>query len=621
MVTSLELSVIEDELEALEGGFVQKVYQRGEELTLEIYVPGDEKKRLIVGKDRIFLTEHKRNNPERPPGFCMELRKHLGRVDEFRQRGFDRILVLESGDTKLILELFGKGNYILTKGDTIIGALREQDWENRTIRVGETYKFPEPVEDPRENDPVELLGEGELVRQAAKNLSLGGKYAEELVKRTGIDKETETSDLTENQKDLIRQSIEEMFSDYSPRIYTEEMVAAPFKMQTVSGEHEETDTLLQAFDRKYTTLEKQRKEEKRLEKYREKKEGLERQLEQQKRKIEGLKKSSEENREKAEKIYRNYNELSEAKRSLERGLEKEGWDSVKKKVEEADTPVKGLNEQEEFFSYRVEGENLKIYLFQDLEATASEYYDKAKASENKVENAEKALRRTRDELEALDPGDFEGEQAPQKKEKRSKKWFEKYRWFYSSEGFLVLAGRDSQTNEMLVKKHMDGNDLYFHADFDAAPSVVVKDGKEAGEATLEEAAKFAVAFSSVWKRGIGSASAYYVDPDQVTKNPESGEYVGKGAFIIRGEREYIRNVAAEAAVGPYEIEGVEVPMSGPRSALEQQCPSYIEIRPGREKKSEVAKEIRSRMREQGHELDLDYLIRALPPGTSEIKSD
>jgi predicted ribosome quality control (RQC) complex YloA/Tae2 family protein len=32
-------------------------------------------------------------------------------------------------------------------------------------------------------------------------------------------------------------------------------------------------------------------------------------------------------------------------------------------------------------------------------------------------------------------------------------WFEKFLWFVSSENFLVIAGRDAQQNELLVKKY------------------------------------------------------------------------------------------------------------------------------------------------------------------------
>lgn len=31
-------------------------------------------------------------------------------------------------------------------------------------------------------------------------------------------------------------------------------------------------------------------------------------------------------------------------------------------------------------------------------------------------------------------------------------WFEKFNWFISSEGYLVLSGRDAQQNEILIKR-------------------------------------------------------------------------------------------------------------------------------------------------------------------------
>ena len=148
-LTSLDLSILEKEFSRLEDGHVQKVYQRGEELTIEIYVPGEDKERLLIGTDRAFITKYKRDNPTRPPGFCMELRKHLGHVEEIKQRGFDRILEIKSGETKLICELFGKGNFILTKNEKIIGALREEKWADREIRVGLEYQYPEATTDQR----------------------------------------------------------------------------------------------------------------------------------------------------------------------------------------------------------------------------------------------------------------------------------------------------------------------------------------------------------------------------------------------------------------------------------------------------------------------------------------
>ena len=65
----------------------------------------------------------------------------------------------------------------------------------------------------------------------------------------------------------------------------------------------------------------------------------------------------------------------------------------------------------------------------------------------------------------------------------------------------------------------------------------------------EEAAQFAVSYSSVWKDGKFEGDVYEVDPDQVSKTPESGEYIEKGSFVVRGDREYYRDTSVGVAVG------------------------------------------------------------------------
>lgn len=632
-LTSLDLSVLMEELEQLEEGFVQKVYQREKELTLEIYVPGEEKERLIIGPSYAFISNYKRENPERPPGFCMELRKHLGRVDSIEQRGFDRIIEIESGEHTLVVELFGKGNAVLLDEDgQVIGALRQEEYAERAVVVGEPYQPPETTTDPRKpEDYFDELEEGELVRQLASRLSLGGTYAEEVCERAGIEKNTRITELSDSKKQEVREAVDSLLgTGKNPVLYLksgEPERATPFELETYeSYEKERFETFSRALDEFFYRRQKKQEQKKKEEAYQEKRQGLESQKQQQERKIEGLKKSAKENREKAELIYENYQELETIKKQLEEGIEEHGWDETQEKIEESESQlsekIRGFNEQEGFVTVEVEGMSVRVEPFEDLEATASRYYDKAKESESKVESAEKALEETKKKLEELEKEEVDVEDTMEEKtSKRSKKWFEKYRWFYSSEGFLVCIGRDAQTNEMLVKKHMDKNDLYFHADFEGGPSVVVKDGQEAGEETREEAAKAAVTFSRNWKAGITSGSAYHVEPGQVTKEPESGEYLKKGAFVIRGERDYIRNVSVEAALGPYELDGAEVPMCGPYDAVAENCDVSVKIEPGRQKKSGLAKDIQQKFRESGYELDLDYIIRALPPGKSRLKED
>ena len=95
-------------------------------------------------------------------------------------------------------------------------------------------------------------------------------------------------------------------------------------------------------------------------------------------------------------------------------------------------------------------------------------------------------------------------------------WFEKFYWFISSENYLVIAGRDGQQNEMLVKRYMTQPDIYVHADLHGAGSVIIKNptGGQVPPKTLNEAGQMAVCYSAAWDSKVVT-SAYWVESSQV----------------------------------------------------------------------------------------------------------
>lgn len=132
------------------------------------------------------------------------------------------------------------------------------------------------------------------------------------------------------------------------------------------------------------------------------------------------------------------------------------------------------------------------------------------------------------------------------KARRVPLWFEKFYWFASSENYLVVAGRDSQQNELLVKRYMGPADIYVNADLEGASSVIVKNYKQPGshsydeipQVTLEQAGAFAMCRSSAWD-GKFVASAWWVRAGQVSKTVPSGEYLPSGSFFIRGKKNFL----------------------------------------------------------------------------------
>ena len=116
-----------------------------------------------------------------------------------------------------------------------------------------------------------------------------------------------------------------------------------------------------------------------------------------------------------------------------------------------------------------------------VEENAASYFEKAKKAKKKIDGAGKALEISQHKMNKLllkRDDEKIAEQDAEEKEKlkvdRKKEWYEKFRWFYSSEEFLVIGGRDATTNEIIIKKNTDADDVVFHTDMAGSPFFVVK---------------------------------------------------------------------------------------------------------------------------------------------------
>ncbi|HJX06185.1 MAG TPA: NFACT RNA binding domain-containing protein [Candidatus Nanoarchaeia archaeon] len=248
---------------------------------------------------------------------------------------------------------------------------------------------------------------------------------------------------------------------------------------------------------------------------------------------------------------------------------------------------------------------ISLDIRKSLEENAASYFEKAKKEKKKLEGAKRIVEEYRKRLSSL-----EEEKAQKKaviKPLARKEWYEKFRWFISSDSFLVIGGRDATTNEVIIKKYVDKDDLVFHTEAPGSPFVVVKKEGKAGDMpglTREEAAAFTAAFSKAWKQGLSTLPVFQVKPEQVSKQAKSGEYLTKGAFMIYGEKEFY-NPVMSYGIGLYH----EKIMGGPLSAVKKHCKEVVEIIQGDEKLSDVAKQVQKRI---GGELD--EIMRVLPPG-------
>ncbi|XP_071972107.1 ribosome quality control complex subunit NEMF isoform X2 [Engystomops pustulosus] len=174
-------------------------------------------------------------------------------------------------------------------------------------------------------------------------------------------------------------------------------------------------------------------------------------------------------------------------------------------------------------------------------ANAKKYYDHkrhaAKKTQKTVEAAEKAFKsaekKTKQTLKEV-------QTVSTIQKARKVYWFEKFLWFISSENYLVIAGRDQQQNEMIVKRYLRPGDVYVHADLHGATSCVIKNptGEPVPPRTLTEAGTMAVCYSAAWDARV-ITSAWWVHHNQVSKTAPTGEYLTTGSFMIRGKKNFL----------------------------------------------------------------------------------
>ena len=240
---------------------------------------------------------------------------------------------------------------------------------------------------------------------------------------------------------------------------------------------------------------------------------------------------------------------------------------------------------------------------------AAKYFEEAKELKKKAENIRKKIKETENIIKNIEIKISEKKKKEYKS--RKKEWYEKFRWFFTSNNFLLIAGKNAITNEIIIKKYLDNKDLVFHADIHGSPFGILKNGKEAKEEDIYEAAKFVGSYSKAWKQKLSYIEVYYVLPEQVSKKAPAGEYLPKGSFMIYGKKNYVR-VKLEIAIG--EKDG-EIILGVPESVCKK-TKRYFIIVPGNEKPYEIAKYIANRF-----SLDINDIIPLIPGESKIIKEN
>lgn len=590
------MRVLVRELSKLVGWYVSNIHTLGDSQVFRMKSPDGDSDMIISPSLGAWVTERPAHGVTRE--FTTSLRKELMRMrlESVSQLGLDRVLFLHftGGEraTQLILELMPPGNIILTDAaGRITLTLNEFKGQHRVVSRGRTYVPPPQSraspEDADERSLVEALAREKTVGRAlGRGLSLPRRYVDEILAKVSLSQEQPTP-VPEEKVGEIARAIKEMIASLdspSPSI-----VEGPggLELMAVKPTHgivvETAPTVSQLMDKAFSNSLVES--------------GNEPQKEDQQAKeievtIERLQAQSEGLVESAAKLRRLAGEVRNAG-----------------SVEEAEPLIAGASI----------GPGLATELgSQSSTAAASSLlFDEAKTAEAEVKKIQEVMQglatRLKRARKAI-PGP-----TVQLARREKKEWYQKFRWFYTSEGKLAVGGRDAQSNTILVKKHMEDGDVAYHADLFGSPFFILKEGKTQTDAEVRQMGNATASFSSAWKTGLSAADAYWVLPDQVSGSAPSGEYLARGSFAIRGKKNFVTKNPVELAVG---MDAAGRIVSGPEEAIMKQASAYLVVIPNREKASDTAKKVFFELKKlHGGELGantLDDIMRALPAGGGKV---
>jgi len=646
VLTSLELFAVVEELSTIKGALVDKIYQlSSKELLIYLFKTGAGKQALKVDSGHgIFLTNYQLKKPPYPSSFCMFLRKHLNRAQivSVKQKDLERIVEIhlnsKAGELILILELFSKGNFILTDSNyKIINVANVQKWKARTVKKGEIYQYP-PL---NSIDLVNLTynsfanlfeSDKEVVKFLAVDLGIGGIYSEEICELAGINKDTPVNKIDSKLAKKLFNSLKEIVArfdsrNYSPGIIKEDsqiIDAVPFKIKKYPN-YERTVSWNQALDTYFTNITTSNILEKKEDEYLKKYNKLRTVLDKQQTSLDEYKQKSEKYNQIAEELYKKYDVIygiiTKIKQAKEAGYSLEQLKEAVEKEKEEEiyeaNLIKELNHDSIILNLE---EEIEFKFDKSIEKTAEFFYEKSKDYKSKIPGAERIVQETLAKMKKLEDKKSElkyetEDDLPTIKEKTKEKWFEKFHWFYTSNGKLAIGGRDATQNDILLKKYIEPRDFIFHTEMAGSPFFVLKDGADSEEKEVKEVAIATVSYSRAWREGLSATDAYYVRPEQVSKTAPSGEYVGKGAWMIRGKKHIFKDVKLEIAIGVTDDNEV---IGGPVIPIAKKCNKYMIINPGWNKKSDTAKKFMDKL--NVNKKELDKIIRFLPAGDSTITS-
>lgn len=582
---------------------------------------------MMISTFGVWLTSVKIDQME-PNRLQKRLRSDLLRLKlkKIEQIGSERIayFTFEGFGKELIIvgEFFGDGNILLCNNEMKILALQHSiDVRHRKLGVGLEY-VPPPTSgldifkiteaDFEELKTSDLTG----AKWIGRTLGLPKKYAEGIFEIAKIDSKKIGSDFTSQEIEKIFKTTKDIVTDvisgnHEPVIIRNEKTEVlPVNLGRDGENVTKVNSFIEGLDVVFTEDIVAKGKSIQSSGSDKKIKDLQSQIAEQEKAIETVKEKSNYITKVANSLYEM---VSKGILSIEEPKAKEILEGLNAKI----TKEKGIS------FIVIHDQKIQINTESSLQSIASVLFNEAKRQSGAIKSIEQIKENTKKKLEKLQNRTESEKNSVTVLDIRKKNWYERYRWFFTSDGLLAIGGRDAASNSAVVRKHLGKNDRIFHGEIHGSPFFILKDADNAPDSSMNEVAHATACFSRAWREGLYGMKTYWVNPDQVKKSAPSGQFLPKGSFTIEGKRNFIGVPSLKLAVGIIPQEDSYVLTCGPPEPIIKSSVCYAIIEPHGSEMVETAKKIRiefSKIREEiAKNINIDDFVRVLPSGPSQIK--
>jgi len=526
-------NIIYELKEKIIGGRIDKIYQpENDEIIMSIRNFGNTYKLLLTANasnPRIHFTAINKDNPAQPPLFCMVMRKHIvsGKIIDIVQPDFERIVniyiesINELGDystKKLILEIMGRhSNLILTdENDIILDAIKHITHDKSSVREvlsGKKYVLP-----PSKNkyNTIELNKDNfleafnskinykiqEIIYKSYNGIS--PIMASEICNCSKLNPALYGKELNNVQIDNLYVSFHNLVDKIKSNIYNPEIIFddkgkviefSSIEMTQYNNynkqKFESISELLEFYYKNRDVVYRMNQKSQDLKKLIQ--QNIERCVKKKNIQIKTLKEIS--NREK----YKLYGELITANiYSIQKGMTMlktqnfydNNCSDIEIPLDSNLTPSE--NAQKYFKKYNKEKRTFAAVQIQMKQNDEELKYLESVLSSVQNSVDEQDIREVRQEL--AEQGFIKKSKNIKSKHKNIKK--SKPLHFKSSDGFDIYIGKNNKQNDELTLRFAKPHDIWLHTkDIPGSHVIIVTDGKNVPERTLNEAAMLAAFYS------------------------------------------------------------------------------------------------------------------------------